>query len=337
MYYSYSRILSYNAFLNFLIGERGVGKTYGAVKFVTKEFIKKGHQFVYLRRYKSDLKKSVPTFFDSLINNNEFPENELKTKGNSFYIDGNLAGYALTLSTAQDLKSANFDKVKYVIFDEFIIDPGQKKYYLNGNLEVETFLGLLESISRMRDIRVFLLGNAGNLITNPYFLYFGLSVPTQSDIRTYKNGLILLQYMKNEEYRVEKRKSKLGQLVEGTNYEKYAIDNQDTKINSSFIEKKKGTSRFNFGVVYKGIIFGIWFDFTEGKIYVSNDYNKQSLNLFALTNADHNENTMLMKSLNKYNCWKKFMENYEIGNVRFESQEIKAIFTEIINQVLIHK
>ena len=335
MYYSYSRILSYNAFLNFLIGERGVGKTYGAVKFVTKEFIKKGHQFVYLRRYKSDLKKSTPTFFDSLITNQEFPDNKLESKGNNFYIDGNLAGYALTLSTAQDLKSANFDKVKYIIFDEFIIDQGQKKYYLSN--EVEVFLNLLESVARTRDIRVFLLGNAGNLITNPYFLYFGLSVPTQSDIRTYKNGLILLQYMYNEEYREKKKLTKLGQLVAGTNYEKYAIDNQDIKINNSFIEKKKGTAKFSFGIVYKGLVFGVWSDFSEGKIYVSNDYYKDTLNLFALTNADHNENTMLMKSLNKYNCWKKFIDNYEIGNVRFESQAIKAVFTEIINQVLIHK
>lgn len=335
MYYSYSRILSYNAFLNFLLGERGVGKTYGAVKFVTKEFIKKGHQFVYLRRYKSDLKKSVPTFFDSLITNQEFPDNKLESKGSNLYIDGNLAGYALTLSTAQDLKSANFDKVKYIIFDEFIIDQGQKKYYLSN--EVEVFLNLLESIARTRDIRVFLLGNAGNLITNPYFLYFGLTVPTQSDIRTYKNGLILLQYMKNDEYREMKKKTKLGQLVAGTNYEKYAIENQDTKINSSFIEKKKGTSKFNFGIVYRGLVFGVWSDFTEGKIYVSNDYYKDTINLFALTNSDHNENTMLMKSLNKYSCWKKFIDNYELGNVRFESQEIKAVFTEIINQVLIHK
>ena len=41
MYYSYNKIISYHAFLNFLIGERGVGKTYGAVKFVTSQFIKK--------------------------------------------------------------------------------------------------------------------------------------------------------------------------------------------------------------------------------------------------------------------------------------------------------
>lgn len=335
MFYSYSRILSYNAFLNFLIGERGVGKTYGAVKFVTKEFIKKGHQFVYLRRYKSDLKKSTPTFFNSLIANNEFPDHELVSKGNSFYIDGNLAGYAITLSTAQDLKSANFDKVKYILFDEFIIDEGVKKYYLSN--EVEVFLNLIETVARTRDIRVFLLGNAGNLVTNPYFLYFGMSVPTQSDIRTFKNGLILLQYMKNEEYRQMKKETKLGQLVAGTNYEKYAIENQDTKLNDNFIEKKKGSAKFNFGIVYKGIIFGVWFDYTEGKIFVSNDYYKQSYNLFALTNSDHNENTMLMKSINKYNCWKTFMDNYNLGNVRFESQEIKAVFTEIINQVLIHK
>lgn len=334
-YYSYSRILSYNAFLNFLIGERGVGKTYGAVKFVTKEFIKKGHQFVYLRRYKSDLKKSVPTFFDSISNNNEFPEHKLVSKGNNLFIDEKQAGYAISLSTAQDLKSANFDKVKYIIFDEFIIDEGVKKYYLSN--EVEVFLNLIETIARMRNVKVFLLGNAGNLITNPYFLYFGLSIPTQNDIRTFKDGLVLVQYMKNDEYRKKKQETKFGKLVSGTNYEKFAILNQDNKINSDFIEKKKATSRFNFAFIYQGAVFGVWFDFQEGKIYVSPDYYKSSPNIFALTTKDHSENTMLMKSINKYQCWKKFIDNYEIGNVRFESVQIKQIFTELINKILIHK
>lgn len=335
MFYSYNRILSYNAFLNFLIGERGVGKTYGAVKFVTKEFIKKGHEFVYLRRYKSDLKKSIPTLFTSLISNNEFPDNKLSFKGTNLLIDDKIAGYGFTLSTAQDLKSANFDKVKYIIFDEFIIDEGTKKYYLNN--EVEVFLNLLETISRLRNTKVFLLGNAGNLVTNPYFIYFDLTIPTQSDIRTFKDGLILLQYMKNEEYRKEKEKSLIGRLTKGTNFEKYAYQNQDTHLNDNFIEKKKGTSHFNFAVIYNNFTFGIWFDYKEGKIYVSKDYIKNNYNNFALTTRDHNENTMLMKSINKYNCWRKFIDNYELGNVRFETQEIKAMFSEIINKILIHK
>lgn len=50
-------------------------------------------------------------------------------------------------------------------------------------------------------------------ITNPYFLFFDIKLPYNSDIATYKNGLILVQYMKNEEYRQKKKKSKFGQLV----------------------------------------------------------------------------------------------------------------------------
>ena len=53
IFYNYDRVISYNAFLNFLIGERGVGKTYGASKFVTKQFINKNEEFVYIRRYKT--------------------------------------------------------------------------------------------------------------------------------------------------------------------------------------------------------------------------------------------------------------------------------------------
>lgn len=50
-------------------------------------------------------------------------------------------------------------------------------------------------------------------ITNPYFLYFDLKLPYNNDIALYKNGLILVQYMKNEEYREVKKKSRFGQLV----------------------------------------------------------------------------------------------------------------------------
>ena len=85
MFYDYSRILSYNAFVNILIGERGVGKTYGASKFVVKQFLNKGEQFAYIRRYKTELRQAVPQFFSSIINNNEFPDAELTTKGKHFY------------------------------------------------------------------------------------------------------------------------------------------------------------------------------------------------------------------------------------------------------------
>lgn len=162
-------------------------------------------------------------------------------------------GYAMTLSTAQDLKGTSFSKVSTIIFDEFIIEEGQKKYYLQN--EVLIFLNLLETIGRMRDIKVFMLANPANIYTNPYFLYFGLSLPFNNDIKLFKDNLILLQYMKNEEYREEKRKTKLGRLVSGTSYEDYAINNKALNENKTFLGKKEGSAKFSFAFIYNNEIF----------------------------------------------------------------------------------
>ena len=63
------------------------GKTYGASKLVIDRFLKHGEQFAYIRRYKPELKKAVPNFFDALNANEEFKEHHLWTKGNTFYCD----------------------------------------------------------------------------------------------------------------------------------------------------------------------------------------------------------------------------------------------------------
>ena len=48
IWYSYHNVLSRNAILNFIIGERGVGKSYGIKKYVIKRFLKYNKQFIYL-------------------------------------------------------------------------------------------------------------------------------------------------------------------------------------------------------------------------------------------------------------------------------------------------
>lgn len=56
-WYDPTKIKSYNKTLNFIIGGRGIGKTYSFKKDVINRFKKKGKQFFYLRRHKSDMKK----------------------------------------------------------------------------------------------------------------------------------------------------------------------------------------------------------------------------------------------------------------------------------------
>lgn len=240
-------------------------------------------------------------------------------------------GEAVSLATSQDLKSVNFSKVRNIIFDEFIIEEGQKKFYLKN--EVFVFLNLLETIGRLRDIRVFMLSNSANS-NNPYFVYFDLLLPYNNDIKLFKNNTILLQYMKNEAYREAKRNTRFGHLIAGTDFEDYAVNNSFINDNKDFIEKKKGTSKFSFAFIYQNETFGVWLDNTEGLVYVSTDYVKNTPYLFSTTLKDHKPNTLFINSAKKYTCWKNFMKNFEIGIVRFENAKIKAICSDLIKMLL---
>ena len=48
-YYDISTLLSYNKILNFIIGQRGGGKTFGAKKWCINDFLKKENQFIWVR------------------------------------------------------------------------------------------------------------------------------------------------------------------------------------------------------------------------------------------------------------------------------------------------
>ena len=329
MYYDLTRVLSYNAFINFLIGERGVGKTYSTTKFFVNQFKKKGYQFAYIRRYKTELKKAIPKFFDSMIKDDVFPDDNLYHKGDTFYCNHHVIGYAMTLTTAQNLKGDNFPNVKYIMFDEFIIENGQHHYLQD---EVVNFLGLIETIARTRDINIFMLGNAVNIV-NPYFLFFNITLPYNNDIATFKDGLILVQYMKNKEYRDFKKKTKFGKLVAGTSYEAYAIDNIFQNDNKEFIEKKTGSSKCSFSIRYKNNIYGIWLDYNEGKLFVSNSYNSNGI-IFACTKNDMTPNTMLLSIAKNYNSWKVFIKNYKLGNVYYETLKIKLAVEDILSHII---
>lgn len=100
------------------------------------------------------------------------------------------------------------------------------------------------------------------------------------------------------------------------------------------MKRKNGTSKFSFAFIYKQETFGVWTDFIEGKMFVSKDYDKFSPYVFAITLKDHSENTMFFKSAKKYNCWKNFIQNFEMGNVRFENQKIKNIVQDIIKRLI---
>ena len=333
MFYKYDKLISYNALFNFVIGERGVGKSFGAKVFCINDFINKGNEFVYVRRYKEELSTAVGTFFNDVQNAGFFEDYVLTVKKQNkmdvFKCNGETCGYGVALSTSAILKSTSFPKVKTIIFDEFIIDTGAYRYLPN---EVTKFLDLVETIGRTRDVRVLFLGNAIT-ISNVYFNYFDLTLPYNSEFKTFKDGLIVVNYIKNPEYRAMKRQTRFGKLIDGTDYGNYAIDNEMLRDNDSFIERKTNNPRFWCTLVINGKKYGVYHDSYTGKTYISNDHEPNTQFVFALNIDDHNELNKFVNFRNN-SFVKVLIENYKNGCLYFEDMKIKNTFLFVIKRCL---
>lgn len=348
MFWDIGRTLTHNMLFNVIVGNRGGGKSYGAKKRAIDNFIKRKEQFGYIRRYKDDLKKPMEQFFTDIAW--EYPDYEFKVVGDKFYIrlkgdakakwtDNDIAGFGFVLSTANNKKSIAYPEITTLIFDEFLIEKGNQRYLPN---EPEKLLNLYETVARPGTghprVVLFMLANAIS-ITNPYFLYWNLRMPDKAD----KNGKwvwkhpsrpILVEDVRNEAFIDAKRNTEFGKLVEGTAYAEYSIENKFLLDDDGFIEKKGQKARYYFTFTYKDRKFGVWADFNEGKLWVSEDVDPSFLLDFALTLKDHSPNTMLIQTRGRKGHMKVFVDAYKNGNVYFENMNIKNLCYEVIRMVL---
>lgn len=322
MWFNIYESMSYNALFNFIVGPRGNGKTFGFKKWAIKDFLKTGNQFVYVRRYKEEMKK-MKTFFNDI--QDEFPEVEFQVDKGCLWINKQVAGYYIPLSTSKIMKSVAFPEVTKICFDEFIIERKGVYHYLND--EVTYFLELYETIARMREVKVYFLSNALT-VTNPYFAYFKISMPHGKNIA--RKGEILIQVCKDQEFIESKKNTRFGKLIAGSKYAKYSIENEFVMDSKTFIQRKTENARYLFTMQYKGNNYGVYIDYKAGLMFVSNSVDSTCKLIYAMTTDDHSPNTMLLKSKRQSVMIKMLVEQYNLGNVRFEDINIKNIVTDVI-------
>ena len=325
-WWNFNRTMSYSAYLNFIIGVRGPGKTYGSKKWCISHFKKTGERFVWVRRYKTELAEAVDGFFDKV--KKEFPNDEFQVKpvkrGYEFYINKQLCGKAVALSTSRMKKGNEYENYTSIFYDEFLIDKGVYHYLPN---EVHIFLDLLDTVFRSReDVRVFCLANAISVI-NPYFIFWKIKPPSDTGIICKDD--ILVERVAPAEFVEEKEKSRFGKLISGTEYGDYNMHGVFINDSADFIEKKTGNCSYLYTIVYKGKSLGVWANFETGKMYVSRSVERDCTLRFVLTLDDLTPNTLLLSTLDKNYYMKKFMLNLRLGNIRAEDMEIKSYVLEI--------
>lgn len=325
MWYDSGKTLTHNAMINIVIGSRGCGKTYGLKMRAVKNFLTKGEQFIYLRRYDTELDMVKETLFNDINKSNS--EFEVEYKCGEYFIDDGLAGYAIPLSKSSYYKSASFPDVSLIIFDEFIIEEGQGIHYLKN--EVRKLLDFIETVARMREnVKVFLLANALSTI-NPYMLYWNINVSPKNPLVKACDGLVLCELVGDDEFKEAKKDTVFGKLNAGTDYERMSVENEFILDSDAFIEKRSGDSKYLFTFAHDGNLMGLWIDYKVGLYYVSETVDPSCKIVYSTTLPDHSPNKMLIKRGDK-GLFGHLVRAFKQGYLRFENQKVKSCVYNIM-------
>lgn len=274
-YYNFSKLLSYNAVYHMCVGGRGLGKSYGAKKIAVKNAIKKGEQFIYLRRFTKELGVAKDAFFADLLAEGEFPTHDFRINGYKAEMapaetrdekkrHWTVIGYFKALSTAQNEKSTPYPLVTTIIFDEFIIEKGATVHYLSD--ESNVLDNFYNTVDRNQDkTRVFLLANAVSIM-NPYFLRHKIRPDQAGEWSTYHHSpvtgipFMVVHFPDAADFKNAVMKSRFGQYIEGTEYADYAVGNQFKDNADGLIAQKTETAKYVFTLETKGMSMSLWRD-----------------------------------------------------------------------------
>ena len=326
-YYNGSKALSYNTAFIFVVGNRTAGKSFFWKWYATKRFIEKGEKFIYIRRYKSDLKKVAKNFFKDIAF--KFPDHKLEYKNGEYYIDDKQAGIKLALNDGEQNKSNSLPEYCTLIFDEFL---NKKERYIGGRTgiaEVEDCLDLYLTVARGEgeyfrpNVRFIFIANALSII-NPYFLYWGIDRRIQKNTKFLKQqdgeGWVVEFYV-NEQARDELKNSKVGDLVRGTQYEKYAFDNDFLMDSEEFIGTPPSGCRYQCTMKYAEKTFGLWKDSKNNIFYINEKIDPSCKIIYSLDIDSHTAQSVLVNRTSQF--YKALKMSCQTGQIRFSNQLAK--------------
>lgn len=327
-----SKIAGYNKLFNFIIGQRGVGKTYDLKTTAINQYIKKGHRTAWVMRYMTEI--------DAITDNSKFFDDVLlKYQGYEFKIESK-TGYIKKTDSKEwerfitfkalsesSLKAISDPTVTLVVFDEFIPIPGV--HYLKN--EVERFLEYYLTISRGRDVKAYFLAN-NVAVVSPYFSYFNAHLPDEGNF--YLGDEIAIENVKNDPYKQSMKKTRFGALVKGTHYESYSIDNQSLEDATTFIVDRPKNARCMVHMLTSmGSLF-LWFA-QPYSLHVSLKGDPNAIQ-WAMDEKSHNEKSKRMDFAGTY-ATNLIKSTYREGCLFFDSAESKSTFMAVCGPIIQRK
>lgn len=335
-YYNFDKIYSYNATFNFLVGQRGVGKTYGAKLKVLRKAVKSGEQFIYMRRYKEELATSAKTFFADI--EHEFPDYDFRTNGwlaemapDTTRDDKKRAwktiGFFIPLSRAQSMKSVAFPAVTTIIYDEFIIEKGMTHYLPN---EAEAFQNFYSTVDRWKDkTKVLFLANSVSIM-NPYFLAYSIKPDESGELFTFgPGGFGLCHFVDAQDFTSEVYQTKFGQFIQGTEYADYAVANEFKDNSDNLIKQKSADAKYVYTIETKQGIFSVWASWSDSNYFIQEKRPKSETIFTMIPDRMDVEKTFITYNDRMVQVLRTAWRN---GSAYFDTSKSRNAFTEIFKR-----
>lgn len=330
-YYSINKLLSYNGVFNFVVGPRGNGKTYAAKKLVISKAIKNEHEFIYLRRYSSEL-KNIDNWFSDIAY--EFPDYVFRVNGGRAqmkHIDDALdkkipwktIGYFVPLSKGQHYKSVPFPDVHWIIYDEFIIETGSIHYL---PAEVKSFMDFYSTVDRWQDrVRVLFLGNTLSVM-NPYFLEFDIRPAEGVEFITRSDNFLVAQFTDSELFREGVYKTRFGKFIRESEYGDYSVEGVFVDNSDSMVGTKGSEYNYAYTIVSKKGKFSVWFTKSFEQAHISEKIPPNQIE-WVLDPSLMAENRRLVTS--SFTMISMVRGLFSKGNVSFSSPQARNLFVEL--------
>ena len=249
-YLDFQYIMDHSLTYAFIVGGRGIGKTFGALKYVLDNNVK----FIFLRRtqtqidmiknedlnpfraLESVLGEDYATVIKKLNKNITAVYRAEKDADGIYKACGLPLGYLMALSTITNIRGFDASDVDCLIYDEFIGEKHESKIQHEGT----AFLNAIETIARNRELsgrkplKVIGLSNS-NMLANPLFIELQLVTECEKMLKrgqTLKNlplrdlTLILLNITPISEKKAQTSLYKLA--GRDSSFSKMALDNEFT-------------------------------------------------------------------------------------------------------------
>lgn len=253
-YLSIDNILSCNKPFIFVVGGRGTGKTYGALKYVIEHDIK----FILMRRTQSQVDLiNKPEFcpFKSLNNDKGWnigtaPISKynvgfyrMEDQNGKAVPSGPPVGLSVALSTISNLRGFDASDIELLIYDEFIPERHERPIKEEG----AAFLNAYETINRNRELQgrkplqVLCLANANDL-GNPIFTELKLIAKAENmkrkdqEFSILDNRGIALFVLNKSPISAAKKDTALYKVSDGSDYADMALANQFSEMNSRSVK-----------------------------------------------------------------------------------------------------